>query len=58
VIIIDASSSAGEAQLFGKMLLMMMAVLEDTSLWTCVDTVTPGIRRLMPGVSFNRRFKY
>jgi hypothetical protein len=40
VIIVDASSSAGKAQLFGKMLLMMniMAVLEDTSLRTCVDT--------------------
>ena len=25
--------SAGEAQLFGKMLLLMMAVLEDISLW-------------------------
>ena len=34
VIIIDASSSVrrGKAQLFGKMLLLMMAVLEDISL--------------------------
>jgi len=36
VIIIDVPSSAGKAQLFGKMLLMMMAVLEDIHLWTCV----------------------
>jgi hypothetical protein len=32
VILIHASSFAGKAQLFGKMLLTMMAVLEDTSL--------------------------
>ena len=32
VIIIDVSSSAGKAQLFGKMLWVMMAVLEDIHL--------------------------
>ena len=36
VIIIDVSSSAVKAQLFGKMLWVMMAVLEDIHLWTCV----------------------
>ena len=35
--IIDVSSSADKA-LFGKMLWVMMAVLEDISLWTYVHT--------------------
>ena len=35
MIIIDVSSSADKA-LFGKMLWVMMAVLEDIQLWTCV----------------------